>query len=82
MKKEEVNVGEFYWISFGMTSTYIAEAVAVADNKIAVMKIVSDNHMNNCVWQSEYEDILGPVRPQDLDEVRAKSKWWQILRSR
>lgn len=82
MKKEEVNVGEFYWISFGMTSTYIAEAVAVADSKIAVMKIVSDDTMNGCVWQTNYHDVLGPVRPQDLDEVRVKSKWWQFLRFR
>lgn len=82
MKKEEVIVGQFYWISLGTTSTYIAEAVAVADSKIAVMKIVSDDHMNNCVWRADYEDILGPVRPQDLDEVRVKSKWWQFLRSR
>jgi hypothetical protein len=80
MKKEEVNVGEFYWMSFGLCNTYIAEAVAVADSKVSVMKIVSDDTMSGCVWQTDYQDILGPVRPQDLNEVRVKSKWLRIFR--
>jgi len=79
VKRQEINLGSYYWIRYGTVSVYLAEAIATNDPQEAVMKI-ADGHMKGKVTATIYEDIIGDARPQDVAKVVLKPaktlSWW------